>query len=129
VRNYFKCHYLGQSKAISFFSKPFWRSLCPLLGPIEHNHFLFQALLEITILCIFTLQSKLHAKVLCNVYKSSFFGFCFCILKFCKTCLCMYPQVQSPNMGFELIPISIPIALYWQQQNGLYVTLDEVYSL
>jgi hypothetical protein len=52
----------------------------PLLGPIKRNHFLFQALLEIIILCIFTLQSKLHLKVLCNVYKSSFFGFCFCIL-------------------------------------------------
>jgi hypothetical protein len=31
-----------------------------------------------------------------------FFGFCFCILKFCKTWLCMYPASSKSKFGVQV---------------------------
>jgi hypothetical protein len=93
VINYLKWHYLGQSKAIISFFKPFWRSLChSLLGPNELNHFLLQALLEITILCIFLHYNLYFIQkyyVMCTNHH--FLVFIFAFLSFAKlVCACIH---------------------------------------
>lgn len=104
-KKYLKCHYLGQSNAIIFLFQALLEITMPLIGANRTQSFSFPSPF-----CRSLSYAYLHYNlnfiqkyyvIICTNHH--FFGFCFCILKLCKTWLCMY--TASPKSKYVYCPI------------------------